>query len=324
MSILRTFILLFMAAQFTGAAHSQEANGYPARTVKVVVPFGPGGPTDVFARLVAQRLSQRLGQQFYIENQGGAGGNLGMGIVARSKPDGHTILVVSSSFIANPSLYAKIPYDPYKDFEPITLAAVTPNIVTVHPSVPAKSVKELIELIKSNPGKYSFASPGAGTTPHLSGELFRISQALDIVHVPFNGSAPAIQSVLGGHTPIGFTVMTPAVAQIREGKIRGVAVTTERRTSALPDVATLEEGGLTGQQSDTMQGFLAPVGTPKEIINLLQREIVAAMDDPEIKSKMVQFGFEPVGSSPEEFRKRIGMEIPKWAKIIKDANIKAD
>jgi tripartite-type tricarboxylate transporter receptor subunit TctC len=300
------------------------AQAYPARPVRIIVPFAPAGPTDVFARLLLQTLSQSLGQQFYIENQVGAGGNIGMGNAARAAPDGYTIVFVSTSFIVNPSLYAKIPYDPFKDFAPVTLAAVSPNVLTVHPSIPAKDVKELIAHIKANPGKYSFASAGLGTTPHLSGELFKLSQGLDLVHVPFNGSAPAIQSAIAGHTPIAFTVVTPAVPQVRDGKLRALAVTTPKRSSALPEVPTLAEAGLPDQEADTMQGILVPAGTPKAVIDLLHREIVKAMALPDVKERMAVLGFEPVANTPEEFAARIKVEIPKWAKVIRDANIKAE
>lgn len=320
---LKSMLILLPAVLLCGTALTDEIK-YPVRQVKVIVPFGAGGPTDVFARLVAQRMSAKLGQQFYIENQGGAGGNIGMAAVARAKPDGHTLLVVSSSFVANPSLYARAPYHPIKDFEPITLAALTPNILVVHPSFPTKNVQELIAYVKANPGKYSFASSGAGTAPHLTAEVLKASQGLDLVHIPFAGSSPAIQSVLGGHTPIGFTVMTPAVGQVLDGKLRALAVTTPLRSPALPDVPTLIEQGFSGLESDTMQGYLAPAGTPKAIIDLLQKEIVAAMDDPDVKSKMAQLGFDAVGSSPEQFRGRIEAELPKWAKVIKDANLKVE
>jgi tripartite-type tricarboxylate transporter receptor subunit TctC len=292
--------------------------------VRIIVPFAPAGPTDVFARLLVQKLSQNLGQQFYIENQVGAGGNIGMGNAARAAPDGYTIVFVSTSYIVNPSLYAKIPYDPFKDFAPVTLAAVSPNVLTVHPSIPARTVKELIAEIKANPGKYSFASAGLGTTPHLSGELFKLSQGLDLVHVPFNGSAPAIQSALAGHTPIAFTVVTPVVPQVKEGKLRALAVTTPRRSPALPEVPTLAEAGLPDQEADTMQGILVPAGTPKAIIDLLHGEIVKVMALPDVKERMAVLGFEPVANTPEEFAVRIKAEIPKWGKVIRDANIKAE
>jgi tripartite-type tricarboxylate transporter receptor subunit TctC len=300
------------------------AQTYPTRPVRLIVPFAPAGPTDVFARLLAQKLSTNLGQQFYIENQVGGGGNIGMGNAARAAPDGYTVVFVSTSYIVNPSLHPKIPYDPYKDFAPVTLAAISPNLLSVHPSVPAKDVRELIAFLKANPGRYSFASAGVGTTPHLSGELFKLSQKLDLVHVPFNGSGPAIASTLAGHTPIAFTVITPAVPQVRDGKLRGLAVTTAKRSPALPDVPTLAEAGLADQEADTMQGILMPAGTPKPVIDLLHREIVKVMGLPEIKERMAELGFEAVANTPDEFGARIKAEIPKWAKVIRDANIKAD
>jgi tripartite-type tricarboxylate transporter receptor subunit TctC len=300
------------------------AQTYPTRPVRIIVPFAPAGPTDVFARLLAQKLSETLGQHFYIENQVGAGGNIGMGNAARAAPDGYTIVIVSTSYVVNPSLYAKVPYDPLKDFAPVTLAAVSPNVLTVHPSIPANDVKELIVHIKANPGKYSFASAGLGTTPHLSGELFKLSQGLDLVHVPFNGSAPAIQSAIAGHTPIAFTVVTPVVPQVKEGKLRALAVTTPKRSPALPEVPTLAEAGLPDQEADTMQGILVPAGTPRPIIDLLNREIVNVMALPDVKDRMAALGYEPVANTPEEFAARIKAEIPKWGKVIRDANIRAE
>lgn len=296
---------------------------YPSRPVRMIIPFAPGGPTDVFARLLAQRMSDNLGQQFYVENQAGAGGNIGMGAAARAAPDGHTIVLVSTSFIVNPSLFAKVPYDPFTSFAPITLAATSPNILVVHPSIPANNVRELIDYVKANPGKYGFGSAGIGTTPHLAGELFKLSQGLDLVHVPFGGSAPAIQSAVGGHTPIAFTVITPAVSQVREGKLRALAVTTPKRSKALPDVPTLGEQGIANQESDTIQGVLAPAGTPREIVDLLQAQIVKIMQIPDVQARMDDLGFEPVGNSPDEFAARIAAEVPKWAKVIREANIKS-
>ena len=318
----RRAFLAMLGGAAVGWPLRAQAQAYPTRPVRIIVPFAPAGPTDVFARLLVPKLSENLGQQFYVENQAGAGGNIGMGNAARAAPDGHTIVFVSTSFIVNPSLFAKIPYDPLKDFAPVTLAAISPNVLTVHPSIPAKDVKELIAYIKANPGKLSFASAGLGTTPHLSGELFRLSQGLDIVHAPFNGSAPAIQSTIGGHTPIAFTVLTPAVPQVKEATLRALAVTTARRSPALPDVPTLGEAGLPDQEADTMQGILVPAGTPKAIIDRLQREIVKVMALPDIRERMAALGFEPVASTPDEFAARIATEIPKWAKVIRDAHIK--
>ena len=320
----RRFLVLTASAAAVPFARTAKAQIYPARPVRVIVPFSPGGPTDVFARIVAENLSRSLGQQFYIENQPGAGGNFGMGIGAHASSDGHTVVVVSTSYVVNPSLYAKIPYDPFKDFAPVTLAAATPNVVLVHPSIPVTTVKELITFLKENNGKYSYAHSGTGTTSHLSGEMFRLSQDLDLVPVPFTGAAPAVQSVLGGHTPIAFTVLTPAIPQVREGKLRALAVTTPKRTPALPDVMTMAEAGLPGQESDTMSGVVVPAHTPPPIIELLHREIGKAMAEPEVVQKLETLGFEAIASTPEQFSARIRADIPRWAKVIEVAHIKAE
>jgi tripartite-type tricarboxylate transporter receptor subunit TctC len=301
-----------------------SAQTYPDRPVRIIVPFAPAGPTDVVARIIADKLSATLGKQFYIENRAGAGGNIGMGQAAAAPPDGYTILFVSSSFVVNPSLYAKIPYDPHKDFAPITIAGASPNVLTVHPSIPAKTVKELADLIKASPGKYNFASPGAGTTPHLAGALFGVSQGLDLVPVVFTGAGPAIQSAVGGHTPIAFTALPPAAPHVKEGKLRALAVLGTKRSAALPDVPTIAEAGLPGQESDTLQGVLVPAGTPKEIVALLHREIVRAIALPDVQARFAALGFVPIANTPEEFTARIKVEIAKWAKVIREAKIKIE
>src|SRR6476661_7869282 len=221
----------------TGVAPSL-AQGYPNRPVRVVVGFPAGGPTDVIARLVAQKLSESLGQQFFVENIGGAGGNTAAGQVARVTADGYTIMAISTGFLVNPSLYAKVPYDPVKDFSAVTLVAVSPNVVVVNPQVPARTLPELVQLIRDNPGKYSYAGPGVGSTPHLGGELFRLAFKLDLVHVPFTGAAPAIQATMGGHTPIAFTALPSALPAVKEGQLRALGVAADKRVAALPDVPT--------------------------------------------------------------------------------------
>jgi tripartite-type tricarboxylate transporter receptor subunit TctC len=305
-------------------SEAQAPGAYPDRPVKIIVPFAPAGPTDVVARLIAQKLSERLGKQFYIENVTGAGGNTGMGQAARAAPDGYTILFVSSSYVVNPSLYPKIPYDPYRDFAPVTVAGDAPNILLVNPSVPAKSVGELIDYIKANPGKISYASAGTGTTPHLSGELFRLSLKLDIVHVPFSGAGPAIQSLAGDHTPMAFTSLPPAIALINDGKIRALAVSAAKRVAALPNVPTLAEAGLPDQEADTMQAVLVPAGTPRPVIDLIYREIKAIVALPDIKERFEVLGLDPVANTPEEFTAQIKVEIEKWSKVIRGANIRID
>ncbi len=312
------------AAAIPASLNTVWAQSYPTKPVRVIVPFAPAGPADVLARLMTAKLSQSLGQQFYIENQAGAGGNLGMGAAARAAPDGYTIAVVSTSFVVNPSLYPKIPYDPYKDFAPVSLAAVSPNVLVVHPSIPASNVKELIAFLKANPGKYSFAHSGVGTTPHLSGEMFKRSQDLDIVAVPFNGSGPAIQSVLAGHTPIGFTVLTPALSLVKEGKLRCLVVTTPKRSPTLPGVPTLTEAGVPNQEADTILGVVAPAHTPASIVELLNRQISTVMKQPDAVERLDALGFDAILSTPEEFTARIKLDIAKWQNVIRAANIKIE
>jgi tripartite-type tricarboxylate transporter receptor subunit TctC len=250
------------------------------------VPFGAGGPTDVIARVVAQRLSEAWGQQVITENIPGAGGNTGVAMVAKAPADGYTILVVSTGFMVNPSMYSKIPYDPVKDFAPVTLVAASPNVISAHPSLPATTLKELVELVKANPGKYSFAQPSTGSTPHLAGELFKQEYKLDLVTVPFNSAALAINSTLGGHTPLAFTALPPAMSNIKEGKLRGLAVLSAQRSPALPEVPTNAEAGVPGLESDTLTGIVAPAGTPKEIIERWRNDIVKMVALPEVKQRL--------------------------------------
>jgi tripartite-type tricarboxylate transporter receptor subunit TctC len=312
---------LFWVAAATGDASAQT---YPTRPVRLVVPFGAGGPTDVIARIVAQKLSDAWGQQVYTENMPGAGGNTGVATVARAPADGYTILVVSTGFMVNPSMYAKIPYDPIKDFAPITLVAASPNVISVHPSFPAKTLKELVELVKSHPGKYSFAQPSTGSTPHLVGELFKQQYQLDLITVPFNSAALAINSTIGGHTPIAFTALPPAMTNIREGKLRGLAVLNAKRSPALPDVPTNAEAGIPDLESDTLTGIVAPAGTPKDIIDRWHGEIAKVVATSEVKERLETLGFAPVANMPDEFGARIKLETARWGKVVHDANIKAD
>ena len=316
-----TFRFLLTAAALVFGLAPAGAADYPDHPVKVIVPFAAGGPTDVMARLVAQKLSERFKQQFYVENRPGAGGNIGMAEAARAKPDGYTLLVASSSFVVNPSLYAHNPYDPYKDFAPITLAAASPNILVVNSTFPAKSVKELIDLLKKEPGKYTIANPGVGTTPQLAAELFKLTFKLESTSVPFNGAAPAIQSAIAGHTPIAFSALPPTSPQVKAGTLRGLAVTTTKRSAALPDVPTMADAGVQGQESETMQGIFAPGNTPKDIVAKLNSEIAKVMAMPDVKQKCADLGFDPVGNSSEQFAAYIKKEVEKWGKVIKEAKI---
>ena len=307
-----------------GLSQLSLAETYPAHPVRLIVPFAAAGPTDVIARIVAQKLSDAWGQQVYIENLPGAGGNTGIANAAKSKADGYTILVVSTGFIVNPSMYAKVPYDPLKDFSPITLVAASPNVISAHPSFPAKTLKELIDLVKAHPGTYSFAQPATGSTPHLAGELLKQKYGLDLVTVPFNGAGLAINSTIGGHTPIAFTALPPAMSNIKEGKLRGIAVLSTRRSPSLPDVPTNVEVGVPDLESDTLTGIVAPAGTPNEIIERWHRDIVQMVATPDVKERLESLGFVPVANTPQEFGQRLKTEMEKWGKVVRDANIRGD
>ena len=315
---LRFAIAFVLIAASVVAAPAQS---YPTKPVRVIVPFPPGGPTDVLARLIAQKLSEQTGKQFYVENVGGAGGNVGTARVAQAAPDGYTLVVTGGNHTNNAYLYNHLPYDPIKDFQPITLATVQAIVLTVNPSVPARSVKELVELIRANSGKYSYASPPVGTPPHLVGELFKLSLKLDLVNVPFNGGGPAVGATVGGHTPISFGAMTPAVSLIKDGKLRALAVTTKTRSQTLPEIPTMEEAGYPEVEGVTWTAIAAPAGTPREIVAQLHRMIVGALALPDMKAKVAALGAEPVANSPEQCGEFFRAEMAKWSKVIKAAGI---
>jgi tripartite-type tricarboxylate transporter receptor subunit TctC len=299
-----------------------HAQTYPSHSVRAIVAFAPGGVTDTFTRLMAQKLSENLGQQFYVDNVPGATGNIGTAQAAKAAPDGYTLLFAFSSYVVNPTLFDKIPYDPDKDFDPVTLAVTSTTVLTVNPMVPATTVKDLVALIKANPGKFSYSTAGAGTQAHLAGEQFRLLLGLDLVHVPYNGGAPAIAAVVGGHTPIGFSSPAASIPQIKQGNVRALAVTGNKRSQILPDVPTMAEAGYPEIVGDSWVGVMVPARTPQNIVTLLHREIVAIIALPDIKERLVTLGFDPVASSPEEFGRRIAAEIETWAKVIKAGNLR--
>jgi tripartite-type tricarboxylate transporter receptor subunit TctC len=320
----RRFLLLAGTAVGSLVASSiASAQTYPARPVRVIVPFAPGGPTDVFARLMAQKLSEEAGAQFFVENIAGAGGNIGTGRAAQSAPDGYTMLVNGANFVVNPALYPQVPFDPIRDFDPVTLAVTAAAVLTVHPSLPAQTVRELVDVIKAHPGKYSYASPGTGTPPHLVGELFRLSLGLDLVHVPFNGGGPAIASTLAGHTPISFGSTAPAVPLVKDGKVRALAVSTKTRSHALPDIPTMAEAGYPDVEGESWFVVVVPAGTPTEIITLLHRDIAKIIMLPDMKERLATLGYEPVVNSPEQCAALMKTEMTRWTKVIRDAGIKA-
>ncbi len=319
-AIVRAFALLVVLA-LAGPALAQS---YPTKPVRIIVPFAAGGPTDVIARIVAAKLTESLKQQVYVENLPGAGGNTGTATAAKAPADGHTLLVVSTGFMVNPSLYAKVPYDPLKDFQPLTLVAESPNVVFVHPSVAAKSVKELIDLVKANPRKFSYAQPSTGSTPHLSAELLKLTFGLDMVMVPFNSAALAVNSTLAGHTPVGFTALPPAIANIREGKLRGLAVLATQRSAALPNVPTMTEAGVRDQDAYTVTGLVMPAGAPKDLVARLNREVVAIGKLPDVQKRLATLGFNPVLNTPEDFAARIKVEMVKWGKVVRAAGLRIE
>jgi tripartite-type tricarboxylate transporter receptor subunit TctC len=300
------------------------AQSYPTRSVRVIVPYSPGGPTDVCARLIAQKLSDRLGKQFYVEDITGAGGNIGTGQAARSAPDGYTILVTVNSYVINPTLYEKVPYKALEDFEAVTLVAIFPSAMFVHPSVPARSVSELVALIKANPNKYSFASPGFGTPSHLLGEQFRVTAGVDLVHVPYGGSGAVIAAVSSGSPSIGFAALSAAVPLIQTGQLRALAVMSNHRSPARADLPTIAEAGYPGLDSDAWVGVLVPTGTPKDITTLLHQQIVKILGEPDTRDRLAALGLEPVGDSPAQFSAQLKVEMEKWTKIIRAARIKVE
>jgi len=312
--------LLLLAAGLAMAT----AETWPARPVKLIVGFAAGGPTDLFARLIAQKLSEQTGKNFYVENVGGAGGNIGAGRAAQSPPDGYTLLVTGGNLTNNPFLYSHVPYDPIKDFDAVTLGAQTPVVLTINPSVPAQTVKELVALIRASAGKYSYASPGTGTPPQLVGALFQQSLQLDLVHVPFDGGGQAVEATVGGHTPISFGATAPAVALIKSGALRALAVTGKARSPTLPEIPTMAEAGFPDVEGSTWTAVVVPAGTPKEIVAELNRLIVAGLSQPDVKEKLAGMAYVPIGNSPEECSAFFKNEMAKWSKVIKDAGLRAE
>jgi tripartite-type tricarboxylate transporter receptor subunit TctC len=322
----RRHVLASGAASIAAMAAGPRAfaQAYPTRPVRIIVPVSAGGPNDVSARMVAQKLTETWGHNVLVENMPGGSENIGMGAAARAKPDGYTLLFVAGAFTANPVLYAKIPYHPIKDFAPITLFASGPLVLSVHPSFPAKTVDELIAVVKANPGKYSFASSGAATQVRLVGEQFKLKHGLDLVHVPFNGGGPAINSAIGGHTPVIVTSLSAAAAVIRDGKLRGLAVTSRQRSPAVPDVPTMAETSNPELEAGSTQGLLAPAATPPEIVERWHREVVRIAALPDIKARLSSMGLSPIANTPQEFSAYIKADIVKWARIVKDANIRIE
>ena len=304
-------------------APALSAPAWPTRPVRIIVPFGPGGPTDIFGRLIAQKLSEQSGKQFYVENILGGAGNVGTGQAARAAPDGHTILLNVSAFVTNPA-FTKAPYDPVGDFAPVSVPVASAIAILVHPSVPARTMADLVALIRANPGKYSYATGGAGAQPHLAFEQFRVSLGLDIVHIPFNGAGPAVAALVAGHVMIGISSLPPAMEQIRERNLRALALTSKTRSHKLPDIPTVAEAGYPVLEGDQWLGVFVPVGTPREIISTLHRKIDEFVAQQDMKAHLEALDFYPVESTPEAFAERIKSELATWRNVIRMANIRAE
>lgn len=300
------------------------AQSYPTRPIRLVVPYPPGGATDIIARAVGEKVGHALGQQVVIDNRGGGAQIIGTDLVAKAAPNGYTILLASVTHSINPGLQPKLPYDSIKDFSPITLMAAGANVLVVHPSVPARSTKELIALAKSRPGQLNYASSGNGSGGHLAAELFRTMTGTDMTHVPYKGGGPAYVDLVAGQVNLMFTSPVPTLPHVKAGKLRALATTGARRSSAMPDLPTIAEAGLAGYEASLWYGILAPAGTPAPIVSLLHKHIVAALALPELKARFGPLGVDIVGSTPQEFLKHIQRETAKWTKVINAANIKPD
>ena len=323
MRLSRRHILTLAGAAFfaPSVARRAWAQAYPSRPVRVIVPVAAGGANDTTARLFAQKLSESLAQQFYVENIAGAGGNLGIGTAARAAPDGYTLLAAGGNFVINPSLYAKIPYDPEKDFEAVSLMCSSPHLLAVHPSIPASNVTELIALAKASPGQLSYASAGRGTPAHLAGELFKLAFGVELTHVPFTGGGPAMTATLGGHTPCVVSALPTGAPYAKAGNVRALAMMSAKRSPLLPDVPTMAEVTGTGLEADIVTGLVVPAGTPREIVDLLHRTIAKIVAPRDFNDRLLALGFDPVASTPDQFADWLKSELAKWGKVIREANI---
>jgi tripartite-type tricarboxylate transporter receptor subunit TctC len=314
-----------LGALFACIATVASAQGYPTRTIRLVVPFPAGGTTDILAREVAQKLTEVLGQAVVVDNRPGAAGNIGSDLVAKSAPDGYTLLMGTvGTHAINPSLYSKMPYDHVKDFAPVVLVAGVPNVLVVNPALPVNSVSDLIKLAKDKPGQLNFASSGSGTSIHLSGELFKTMAGVDMTHVPYKGSSPALTDLIGGQVQIMFDNLPSALPQIKGGRLRAIAVTSLKRAPVLPDIPTINESGLPGFEASSWFGVLAPAGTPAAVVARINTEVNKWLQSADAREKLLGQGAEAAGGSPERFANHIRAESEKWAKVVKASGAKVD
>lgn len=316
---------LIACAATLGLSVSASAQEYPTKPIRLIVPYAAGGTTDTLSRSYAKALSDILKQPIIVDNKPGAGGNIGVDAVAKAAPDGYTLgLAPNGPLAVNATLYAKLPYDPAKDFAPISLVAFVPNLIAAHPSAGVKSLADLIRLAKANPDKFSFGSGGSGTTQHLSGEMLKVMANINLTHIPYKGDGPAVTDAIGGQVPIVISSVAAALPHVKAGKLIPLAVTSSKRNPAFPDVPTVEEAGLQGYQSAAWYGVMAPAGTPKEIIQKLNSASIKAINSPEVAERITAAGGTAVTSTPDEFAGFIRSEIPRWAKVIKQSGAKLD
>jgi tripartite-type tricarboxylate transporter receptor subunit TctC len=311
---------LVVLAIAAGTAHAQ----YPAKPVRWIVPFPPGGGSDALARIMSPKLAEALGQQVLIDNRPGAGANIGAELAAKAPPDGHTILMGNVAHAINATLYAKPGYDVVRDFAPVNLLASTPNIVVVHPSLPVRSIQELVALAKSRPKELDVASSGSGSSAHLAGELFNSMTGVRMNHVPYKGGGPAVAALIGGEVSVGFATTPSVIGHVKSGKLRGLAVTTSKRSPATPDLPTVSEAGVKGFEAGTWYGLLVPTGTSKDIIARLHAEATKVLGQPDTKQRLGAAGFEAIGSTPEQFGSYIRSEVDKWGKVVRTAKVRID
>ena len=319
---LRCIPAIALAALST-AAYSQDAANYPGRPIRVIVPFAPGGGLDISTRLIGQKLTEKWGQNIVVDSRPGAATIVGTEIASNAAPDGYTLLMITTTFAINPGLYPKLPYDPVRHFTPVTQLNSQPNVIVVAPSFAARSVKDLIAMAKARPGELTFASPGAGSAPHLSAEMFQRQAGVSMIHVPYKGIPPAVTDVLGGRVAMLFTTTISAAPHIKAGKLRAVALTSARRQASMPDVPTVGET-LPGYRAEAFQGMVAPAGVPQAIVNKVSAEVARIVRLQDVAQRFQLDGAEPVGSTPKEFAAFLKAEMQKWSKVIKDAGIKAE
>jgi tripartite-type tricarboxylate transporter receptor subunit TctC len=311
---------LILLGSVSDIARAQKSR-YPDKPIRFVVPFAPGGGTDIIARAMAQKLSEAFGQSVVVDNRGGAGGTIGAEIAAKSAPDGYTMIMVSGSYAVNAGLY-KLPYDPLNGIDTVTLVGTSPFIVALNPSVPAKNVKELIALAKAKPASLNYASTGTGGITHMATELFRLMAGINIVHIPYKGTGPALNDVIGGQVQMIFGSILATLPQVKSGRLKGIAVSGSKRSDAAPDMPTVAESGLPGYEVTLWYGVWGPKGLPKEVINRWNAELAKILKSPDMKARLATEGLDALGSTPDEFRTHLKTEIAKWAKVIKDANVK--